>query len=62
MYDGMSAALSSSKFLENVTLHEIEPGVCGYTFSVPLTPEEPTTLSWTMNDEWPRGLKLNFTF
>ena len=61
MYDGMSNVLSSSHLLEDVSLYEIEPGVCGYTFTVPLNPEEPTTLSWTMNDDWFKGL-LYFTF
>lgn len=55
MYDGMSNVLSSNQIFENVTLYEIEPGVCGYTFTVPLNPEEPTTLSWTMNDDWLKG-------
>ena len=61
MYDGMSNVLSSSHLLEDVSLYEIAPGVCGYTFAVPLNPEEPTTLSWTMNDDWFKGL-LYFTF
>ena len=55
MYDGMSNVLSSNQILENVTLYEIEAGICGYTFTVSLNPEEPTTLSWTMNDDWLKG-------
>ena len=55
MYDGMSNVLSSNQIFENVTLYEIEAGICGYTFTVPLIPEEPTTLSWTMNDDWLKG-------
>ena len=61
MYDGMSNVLSSSHLFENVSLYEIESGVCGYTFTLPLNPEEQTTLSWTMNDDWFKGL-LYFTF
>ena len=61
MYDGMSNVLSSNQIFENVTLYEIEAGICGYTFTVPLTLDEPTTLSWTMNDDWFKGL-LYFTF
>ena len=55
MYDGMSNVLSSSHLLEDVSFYEVEPGICGYTFTVPLNPEEPTTLSWTMNDDWLKG-------
>ena len=50
VYDGMTGVLSSSRPLENVSLYEVRPGVCGYTFTIPLDPEG-TTLSWTMRDE-----------
>ena len=36
MYEDMSSALSATKSLENVTIYELSPGVCGYTFSFPL--------------------------
>ena len=51
MYDGMSGVLSSSQTLEDVLIHELSPGVCGYNFSVPLD-SQGTTISWTMNDDW----------
>ena len=50
MYDGMSSVLSASRPLENVTLYEVSPGVCGYTFSVDLD-SQGTTLSWAMDDD-----------
>ena len=50
VYDGMTGVLSSSRPLENVTFYEVRPGVCGYTFTLPLDTEG-TTLSWTMLDE-----------
>ena len=50
VYDGMTGVLSSSRPLENVTFYEVQPGVCGYTFTLPLDTEG-TTLSWTMHDE-----------
>ena len=51
MYDGMSMALTASRPLENVTLYEISPGVCGYTFYLPLDPQG-LVMSWAMDDEW----------
>ena len=46
----MSGILSASRPLENVHLNaSLLPGVCSYTFSVPLD-TQPTTLSWTMRD------------
>ena len=39
MYNGMSMALTASRPLENVTLYEIRPGVCGYTFYLRLDAE-----------------------
>ena len=50
VYNGMTGVLSSSRPLENVTFYEVRPGVCGYTFTLPLDTEG-TTLSWTMHDE-----------
>ena len=50
VYDGMTGVLSSSRPLENVTFYEVRPGVCGYTFTLPLDAEG-TTLSWTMLDD-----------
>ena len=50
VYDGMTGVLSSSRPLENVTFYEVRPGVCGYTFTLPLDTEG-TTLSWTMSDD-----------
>jgi len=51
--DGMSAVISASRPLDNVTIYA-EPnqpsGVCGYSFYVPVD-QKSTTLSWTMNDE-----------
>ena len=38
MYDGMSTVLSSSHLLQNVSIYEIQPGVCGYKFTLPLKP------------------------
>ena len=58
-YDKLSS--TCCELLEDVSLYEIEPGVCGYTFTLPLNPEEPTTLSMTMNDDWFKCL-LYFTF
>ena len=55
MYDGMSMALLASRTMENVTLYEIKPGVCGYTFSVQLD-SQGIIMSWAMDDEWSRAL------
>ena len=52
----MSGVLSSSHPLENVTLFEIQAGVCGYSFTILLNTDEEITLSWTMNDEWSKGI------
>ena len=49
MYEGMKSSLSASLKLENVTIYEISPGVCGYTFSLPLD-NEGVIISWYMND------------
>ena len=50
MYEGMTGVLSSSLPMENIEIHDLEPGVCGYQFTVPLD-ETGVTLSWTMNDD-----------
>ena len=50
MYDGMTGVLSASRPLENVTFYEVGPGVCGYTFTLPLDTTG-TSLSWTMADD-----------
>ena len=50
VYDGMTGVLSSSRPLENVTLYEVRPGVCGYSFTIQLD-SKGTTLSWTMHDD-----------
>ena len=50
MYEGMTGVLSASRPLENVTFYEVGPGVCGYTFTLPLDTMG-TTLSWTMADD-----------
>ena len=50
MYDGMTGVLSASRPLENVTFYEVEPGVCGYNFTLSLDTKG-TTLSWTMADD-----------
>ena len=54
MYDGMTGVLSSSLPLEEVQVTEIKPGVCGYTFSLPLN-NDGLTLAWTMNDDKQEG-------
>lgn len=51
MYDGMNGVLSSSQPLENVTIFEVSPGVCGYSFSLTLD-STPVVISWSMNDDY----------
>ena len=36
MYSGMTGVLSASRPLEGVQVQELGPGVCGYTFTLPL--------------------------
>ena len=55
MYDGMTGVLSSDKPLEEVTIHDLSPGLCGYTFSLPLD-SQGLSLAWTMNDDKDTGL------
>ena len=50
MYSGLTGVLSSSLPLENVQLEEISPGLCGYTFSLPLD-SDGLDLSWTMAED-----------
>ena len=56
MYDGMSMALTASRPMENVTLYEISPGVCGYTFFIPLDAQG-FVMSWAMDYEWTRAIE-----
>ena len=37
MYDGMTSVLSSSLPMENVHMEEVDEGVCGYSFTLPLS-------------------------
>ena len=55
MYEGMSGVLTASQPLEDVTIFDVSPGVCGYNFTVPLD-KNGLTLSWTMNDDWSQAL------
>ena len=57
VYEGMSGVLTASKPLTNLQLYEISPGVCDYTFIVPLD-DGSITLSWTMDDSWSKALSL----
>ena len=54
MYDGMTGVLSASRPLEGVQVHELGPGVCGYTFTLPLDTAG-VTLAWTMADDKQQG-------
>ena len=54
MYDGMTGVLSASRPLEGVQVHELGPGVCGYTFPLPLDTAG-VTLAWTMADDKQQG-------
>ena len=58
MYSGMTGVLSSSLPLEDVEVTEVRQGVCGYTASLPLTPEG-LTLSWSMADHREQGEPLS---
>ena len=60
MYDGMTGVLSSDKPLEEVTIHELSPGLCGYTFSLPLD-SQGLSLAWTMNDDKDTGRFMLWT-
>ena len=55
MYDGMTGALSSDQPLEDVTIHDLGPGLCGYTFTLPLD-SQGLSLAWTMNDDKDTGI------
>ena len=55
MYEGMTGVISSDKPLEEVTIHDLSPGLCGYTFSLPLD-SQGLSLAWTMNDDKDTGL------
>ena len=57
MYDGMTGVLSSDKPLEDVTIHDLSPGLCGYTFSLPLD-SQGLSLAWTMSDNKDIGFQL----
>jgi len=50
MYDGMTGVLSSDQPLEDVSIHDLSPGLCGYSFSLPLD-SQGLSLAWTMNDD-----------
>ena len=50
MYEGMTGVLTSDHPLENVELHDISEGVCGYSFNLPVT-EQGVSLLWSMNDD-----------
>ena len=56
MYDGMITALGASRPMKNVTLYEVSPGVCGYTFFLPLDTQG-IVMSWAMDDEWSRAIE-----
>ena len=58
MYSGMTGVLSSNLPMEDVEVTEVRPGVCGYTASLPLTPDG-LTLSWTMADHRQQGEPLS---
>mgnify|MGYP007045156793 FL=1 len=60
MYDGMTGVLSSDKPLEDVTIHDLSPGLCGYTFSLPLD-SQGLSLAWTMNDDKDTGRFMLWT-
>ena len=55
MYDGMTGVLSSDQPLEDVTIHDLGPGLCGYTFTLPLD-SQGLSLAWTMNDDRDTGV------
>ena len=57
MYDGMTGVLSASRPLEGVQVHELGPGVCGYTFTLPLDTAG-LTLAWTMADDKQQGFSV----
>ena len=57
MYDGMTGVLSASRPLEGVQVHELGPGVCGYTFTLPLDTAG-VTLAWTMADDKQQGCSV----
>ena len=56
MYAGMTGVLTSDQPMENARIHDIYEGVCGYTFSLPLT-EGGVSLLWSMDDD--RQVALN---
>ena len=55
MLDGMSAVLSASRPLTNVSIASVSHGVCGYSFDV-LVDERGTTVSWGMDDQYAHAL------
>lgn len=50
MYSGMTGVLSSDQRMEDVQIEDVTPGVCGYTFTLPLD-NDGITLSWNMADD-----------
>ena len=50
MYSGLTGVLSSSLTLEDVRIEDVGPGVCGYTFTLPLDTSG-LSLSWTMAED-----------